>query len=66
MHLPCLTHAPCRTLADFEDYAYKPQVQALLQNMLTELFAERPKDPVAYMIDWLNKHKQGAEAPTSS
>lgn len=40
------------------DYAYKPEVQDLLQKMCTDLFTERPAKPLDYMISWLTAEKK--------
>jgi len=44
-----------------QDYAYKPEVQELLQKMCTDLFSERPEKPLDYMIQWLKAEKDRQE-----
>jgi hypothetical protein len=41
-----------------QDYAYGASIQDLLQKMLSDVFCEQPRDPIAYMIEWLKKEQQ--------
>ncbi len=41
-----------------QDYAYGSSIQDLLQKMLSDVFCERPRDPIAYMLEWLKKEQQ--------
>lgn len=66
------TYSPSRPLTgaapvspvvnQFEAYAYNPQVQSLLQNLLTDLLAEQPgPSPLAvveYLQQWLDQEKE--------
>lgn len=44
-------------LKELEDYAQRLDVQQLMHEMLTELLVERPKDPIAFMIEWLHSKR---------
>lgn len=40
------------------EYAHSNKVQELLQKMTSDLFIERPQDPVAWMIKWLSEEQR--------
>eukprot|EP00798_Chlamydomonas_sp_ICE-L_P014717 gene14717-20757_t len=46
---------------EMSDYAYKPEVQELLQKLCADVFTERPNKPLDYMISWLNAEKKRQE-----
>lgn len=57
-------HATAAQNPDFvalQNYAFKADVQELLQNMMTNVLIAKPADPVDFMITWLKevKDKQG-------
>lgn len=37
----------------FSDYAYKHDVQELIEQMLAAVFSEKPSDPLEFMLEWL-------------
>lgn len=47
---------PNRTV--MQAYAFKAEVQELLQKMFADLFSERPEDALSFMSNWLKAEKR--------
>lgn len=43
------------------EYAYKPEVQEIMQKLLADIFTERPELPLDYMIEWMMKERRRRE-----
>ncbi len=50
--------APTAQVKAFQDYAYGSELQDLMQKMLADVFSEQPRNPIEYMMSWLNKEQE--------
>ncbi|GBF98244.1 hypothetical protein Rsub_11064 [Raphidocelis subcapitata] len=41
-----------------ERYAFEPDLQTLLQSLVSDLFQEQPNEPISYCIAWLQKEQE--------
>lgn len=46
--------------AALQNYAYKAEVQELMQNLMTNLLIAKPAEPIDFMIKWLEDTKAEA------
>ncbi|KAL6762248.1 hypothetical protein V8C86DRAFT_694624 [Haematococcus lacustris] len=46
-----------------QEYANKPEVQQLLQQLTSDMFTERPEDPLTFIGLWVEKAKAQGNMP---